>query len=68
MADENSELYEDICEDLKDRQAWESRQILWAKMRNQGVKRTRKPWPGAADMHVPIGDTIIGKLKAYYIQ
>ena len=68
MSDDNKELYEDICEDLKDRQAWESRQILWAKMRNQGVKRTRKPWPGAADMHVPIGDTIINKLKAYYVQ
>ena len=68
MSDENSELYEDICEDLKDRQAWESRQILWSKMRNQGVKRTRKPWPGAADTHVPIGDTIVSKLKAYYVQ
>jgi hypothetical protein len=68
MSDENSELYEDICEDLKDRQAWESRQILWSKMRNQGVKRTRKPWPGAADMHVPISDTIVNKLKAYYVQ
>ena len=67
MSDE-SELYEQICDDLKDRQAWESRQILWSKMRNQGVKRTRKPWPGAADMHVPIGDTIINKLKAYYVQ
>ena len=68
MPDDNSELFEDICNDLKDRQAWEGRQILWSRMRGQGVKRARKPWPGAADMHVPIGDTIIGKLKAYYIQ
>ena len=68
MPDDNSELFEDICNDLKDRQSWEGRQILWSRMRGQGVKRARKPWPGAADMHVPIGDTIIGKLKAYYIQ
>jgi hypothetical protein len=65
---DNAELYEQIVEDLEDRQPWERRQILWSRMRNQGVKRTRKPWPGAADMHVPIGDTIINKLKAYYIQ
>ena len=50
MPDDNSELFEDICNDLKDRQAWEGRQILWSRMRGQGVKRTRKPWPGAADM------------------
>ena len=65
---DNAELYEQIVEDLEDRQPWERRQILWSRMRNQGVKRTRKPWPGAADMHVPIGDTIINKLKAYYVQ
>jgi hypothetical protein len=68
MADDKNELYTDICSDLDDRQSWESRQVLWGKMRNQGVKRTRKPWPGAADMHIPIGDTIINKLKAYYVQ
>jgi hypothetical protein len=68
MSDDKNELYEDIVNDLEDRSSWEGRQILWAKMRSQGVKRARKPWPGAADMHVPIGDTIIGKLKAYYVQ
>ena len=64
----DNELYESICDDLKDRQSWEARQILWMRMRNQGVKRMRKPWAGAADMHVPIADTIINKLKAYYVQ
>ena len=37
-------------------------------MRKHGVRRARKPWSGAADMHIPLGDTIIGKLKAYYVQ
>lgn len=64
----NEELFKDICNDLDDRKNWESRQVLWTRMRKQGNRRGRKPWPGAADMHVPIGDTIIGKLKAYYIQ
>ena len=54
---DNSELYESICDDLDDRSSWEARQVIWNKMRNQGIKRARKPWAGAADMHVPIGDT-----------
>ena len=63
-----NELYAKICKDLDDREDWEGRQILWGRMRKHGVRRARKPWSGAADMHVPLGDTIIGKLKAYYMQ
>jgi hypothetical protein len=63
-----NELYTEILDDLEDRESWENRQILWNKMRNQGVRRARKPWPGAADAHVPIGDTVINKLKSYYCQ
>lgn len=68
MPEDKNELYQDIVSDLEDRSSWEGRQVLWHRMRNQGVRRARKPWPGAADTHVPIGDTIIGKLKAYYCQ
>jgi hypothetical protein len=64
----SNELYQDILDDLTDRESWETRQILWNRMRNQGVRRAKKPWAGAADAHVPIGDTIINKLKAYYCQ
>lgn len=63
-----NELYEKILDDIDARSDWEGQQILWHKMRHDGVKRSRKPWAGAADMHVPIGDTIISKLKAYYMQ
>jgi hypothetical protein len=66
--DDKNELYSKIVDDLEDRSSWESRQILWGRMRNQGVRRQRKPWNGAADTHVPLADTIINKLKAYYIQ
>lgn len=61
-------LYDRINKDITDRQDWENRLILWYRMRTIGVKRTRKPWAGASDMHVPIGDTIIAKLKSYYSQ
>ena len=64
----DNELYGKILKDLDDRSDWEGRQILWGKMRKHGVRRARKPWSGAADMHVPLGDTIISKLKAYYVQ
>jgi|SRR5215475_305068 len=67
MSEANQELYEDICSDLEDRQSWESRQVLWHKMRGQGVGRANRPWPGAANVHVPVADTIIGKLKPYYV-
>jgi hypothetical protein len=68
MPEDSSDLYEQILEDIKDRNDWEGRVLLWHKMRTEGVKRARKPWAGAADMHVPLGDTIIGKLKSYYMQ
>ena len=67
MSEDNHELYGDINNDLRDRLKWEHRQIIWQKMRNLGMGRVNRPWPGAANMHVPIADTIISKLKAYYI-
>jgi hypothetical protein len=63
-----NEVYEEIVLDIQDRLMWERRQILWSRMRNHGVRRQSLPWPGAANAHVPIGDTIITKLKPYYIQ
>lgn len=65
--EDNSELFKEINNDLQDRQKWERRQVLWNRMRGQGVGRATKPWPAAANMHIPISDTIIGKLKPYYI-
>ncbi len=65
--EDNSELFGDIQHDLEDRQKWEARQVLWMRMRGQGAGRANRPWPGAANVHVPIADTIIGKLKPYYV-
>jgi len=64
---ENQELFKEISDDLRDRVKWEARQIIWSRMRGQGVGRSNRPWPGAANVHVPISDTIITKLKPYYV-
>jgi hypothetical protein len=66
--DDTNDLYQEVLDDLEARESWEDRQIIWAKMRTTGIRRPRKPWPLAADTHVPVGDTLINKLKAYYVQ
>ena len=68
MSSDIEDLYALVCDDLKDRRDWETRQIIWHQMRGPGVKRSLKPWAGAADSHVPIGDTVLSKIKAYYVQ
>jgi hypothetical protein len=53
---------------LSARQAWETRQAMWYKLRHSGLKRPSKPFPGAADMNWPLSDMMIEKIKPYYIQ
>lgn len=60
--------HEEILEALKDRQDWDGKQELWQKMRHEGVGRASKPWPKAADMHFPLADMQIEKLKPFYTQ
>ena len=67
MPEDNHDLFGDINNDIRDRLKWEHRQIIWSKMRNLGMGRVNRPWPGAANVHVPVADTIISKLKPYYI-
>jgi hypothetical protein len=64
---ENEDLFAEINSDLEERNAWEARQRLWLKMRGQGAGRANRPWPGAANVHVPVADTVISKLKPYYV-
>ena len=63
-----NDLYGEVIRDLQARQPWENRQLVWSRMRNFGLRRIAKPWPMAADMHVPVADTIINKLKPYLLQ
>jgi hypothetical protein len=36
-------------------------------MRKEGIRRRNKPWPTASDIHYPLCDTVIEKMKPFYI-
>ena len=59
--------HDDIMAALTARKHWEQRQATWYQMRHDGLRRRNKPWPNAADMHYPLADGIIEKLKPTYI-
>lgn len=63
----NSDLYNLICDDIANRKTWADRQAVWYQMRRDGLRRRNKPYPGAADLHFPLVDTIIEKLKPFYL-
>lgn len=68
MADDKKEstVHDKIAEDLQARSKWADRQAVWYKMRHNGIPRKRKPYTGAPDMHFPLIDTCIEKLKPFY--
>jgi len=63
-----AELANAIREDLKDRTTWDTRQANFYRMRTHGLRRTNKPWPNASDVHFPLCDTAIERLKPHYLQ
>ena len=67
MANTN-EIFADVKRAISDRADWSSRLGTWYEMRHDGLRRSNKPWPGAADMHFPLADTVISKLKPYYFE
>ena len=62
------ELHGSILDDLAKRTAWEQRQTMWYEMRHTGLRRKNKPWPNASDLHWPLIDTNIEKLKPTLFQ
>jgi hypothetical protein len=72
MTDENTsespreELHSSILADIKARSEWELRQVEFFKMRHSGIRRKNKPWNNAADLHFPLIDTNIEKLKPLF--
>ena len=64
----SEKLYDSIISDINSRVRWETRQGLWYQMRTDGLARKHKPWPNAADMHFPLVDTTINKLKPGFFQ
>lgn len=60
-------LHDQVWQALKDRQVWEERQRVFYALRRDGLRRRNKPFKGAADLHLPIVDNAVEKLKPYYI-
>ena len=56
----------DIFDALRDRTTWEMRQETWYKMRHTGLRRISPPYPGAADLHFPLIDALIERMKPFY--
>ena len=65
---ERKKLHSNILMDIGQRSAWETRQVDFYRMRHTGIRRKQKPWNNAADLHFPLIDTNIEKLKPMYFQ
>jgi len=63
-----SDLQGQILTSIEQRSPWELRQTRWYELRHHGLRRTNKPWPKAADLHWPLIDTAIEKLKPLFLQ
>jgi len=64
---ERGEIYRLLMDDIRARTGWEERQRLWYEMRHNGLRRKKKlPWQ--ADLHYPLADSLINKLKPFYFQ
>ena len=59
--------HDEILDAVKARDTWERRQEVYYRMRHDGLRRASKPWKNAADMHFPLGDMTIEKLKPFYV-
>lgn len=66
--DPRAESRREVEEALSQRTRWEERQKTWYQMRHHGLRRKQKPHPHAADLHFPLADTNISKLKPFYYQ
>lgn len=59
--------YDEVLDELKSRGTWEQNQDDWYKMRYEGIKRLAPPYTGAPDMHYPLIDSMIEKIKPFFI-
>jgi hypothetical protein len=60
-------LHQSILKAISDRSTWEDRQGLWYQMRHDGLRRTSKPFPGAADLHFPLIESTIKSFKPFFL-
>jgi hypothetical protein len=61
-------LFSEIEDALDDRSDWEKNQRSWYDLRYEGYPRPSLPYPNAPDMHYPLVDIEIEKLKPFYLQ
>lgn len=60
-------LHSLVLADLSARKSgWEDRQRVFYDMRHNGLPRQNKPLPDSADLHYPLVDGMIEKLKPFY--
>ena len=57
-----------IDDALTARKSWETRQGDFYVMRHDGFPRASMPWKNASDLHFPLVDSFIDKLKPFYVQ
>lgn len=66
--EERKALMGEINEAVRQRSPWEERQTKWYQLRHNGLRRQSKPFPNASDLHFPLIDTQIEKLKPLFMQ
>ena len=59
-------LLEKALKALQGRNRWEQKQRLFTQMRHEGIRRANKPFPRAADFHLPVVDSNISKQKPFW--
>ena len=65
MTETPRQLFARAWQILQDRNDWEQKQRRFYIMRHDGLRRRAKPFPSAADLHIPLVDEAISKLKPF---
>ena len=60
------ELSDEIADALKNRDDWYRRAGDVLQNASHGLRRVSPPYPGAADLHFPLIDSIVERLKPFY--
>lgn len=60
-------LAEKVRKDDQDRQVWKDKQVVAYNARLGLKRRTNRPYPGAAEVPIPITDKFITKLKSMFV-
>ena len=61
------QLAEKVRKDDRDRQVWKDKQVVAYNLRLGLRRRTNRPYPGAAEVPIPITDKFIKKIKSLYV-